>query len=126
MEEVDIQVIFVVAHGPDMAVRFRAAERDRLLRAKQGNRIAVCFVGKGVPDCHPPGIVQVITLNLSLRQGDEPRFATKATYNLPAMYSTILAQFAAAAALNVSYSTLCDPPDLSEIARITTKGVLFR
>ena len=49
-----------------------------------------------------------------------------ATYNLPTIYSTIFAQFAAAAALNVSYSMPCDPSDLSEIARITTNGVLFR
>ena len=44
MEEVDIQIIFVITHGPDMAVRFRAAKRDRLLRVKQRDRIVVRFV----------------------------------------------------------------------------------
>ena len=42
------------------------------------------------------------------------------------MYRTILAQFCEAASLKTSYSMLCEPSDLSEMARITTKGVAFR
>ena len=40
------------------------------------------------------------------------------------MYRTMSAQFLAASALKVSYSTWLEPSSLSEMARITTKGVL--
>ena len=73
----------------------------------------------------PPSLIASEPL-FSLAGATQVLTEALATYNLPTIYSTIFAQFAAAAALNVSYSMLCDPSDLSEIARITTNGVLFR
>ena len=73
----------------------------------------------------PPSLIASEPL-FSLAGATQVLTEALATYNLSTIYSTIFAQFAAAAALNVSYSMLCDPSDLSEIARITTNGVLFR
>ena len=102
-----------------------------MLRGYPGEGCGLRIVREFRLICYTHGFVDCLGQNRFRRDrlpqaAQTPAAGFLATYNLPTIYSTILAQFAAASALNVSYSMLCDPSDLSEIARITTKGVLFR